>query len=114
MRRALIIILGLLVALVAAFVGLQLLLLADNRLHGPYVTWYNAECQRLADEAHLVGRPEAEIVAVLGPPSFVYDLDSEPGVVRRTYNYAAAGIPFSKFQVHCRDGIVAGLEQFDD
>ncbi len=75
--------------------------------HGLYSTWYNRRCQRLADEANLVGRPEADVVKVLGQPTFTY-LD-------RTYNYAPVRwFPGAKFQVHCENGIVIGLEQFDD
>jgi hypothetical protein len=85
----------------------------DNRAHGPYVTWFNEECQRLVDQAKLIGQPENDIVSVLGPPSYVWDYD-DPGGARKTYNYAPAGIPFSKFQVHCRDGLVVSVEQFDD
>ena len=105
-------------AMLWAFAGGTVLLIAvpflvwlDNRTRGPYVTWYNQRLQRLADEAHLVGRPESDVVPTLGPPSFVWD---DEGGARRTYNYAPAGVPFSKFQVHCRDHVVASLEQFDD
>ncbi|KAJ3058649.1 hypothetical protein HK102_010380 [Quaeritorhiza haematococci] len=73
-------------------VGLVFVLLAmDAASHGPYSTWYNRKCQRLADDAKLIGRPEAEVVEVLGPPTFTY-LD-------RTYNYAPVRwFPTAKFQ----------------
>lgn len=47
--------------------------------HGPYSTWYNRRCQRIADSSRLVGRPEADVVKILGPPAYTY-LDT-------TYNY---------------------------
>ena len=75
--------------------------------HGPYSSWYNRRCQRIADEARLVGKPEADVVKVLGPPTFTY--------LQRTYNYAPIPwFPTAKFQVHCQDGVVIGTEQFDD
>ena len=108
-RTALYLIL-LLLGLLMAF---PFLVWLDNRSHDPYVTWFNRECQRLVDEAKLIRRPEGNIASVLGPPSYVWDYD-DPNGARKTYNYAPAGIPFSKFQVHRRDGIVASVEQFDD
>jgi hypothetical protein len=100
----------LLIGLVIAF---PFLVWFDNRSRGPYVTWFNGECQRLADNAKLIGRPERDIQSVLGAPSYVWDYDDPTGA-RKTYNNAPAGIPFSKFQVHCRGGIVVSVEQFDD
>ncbi len=50
---------------------------ADAFYHGPYTSWYNQECQRLADEAGLVGRPERDVVAILGPPTFHYPGDND-------------------------------------
>jgi len=79
----------------------------DAASHGPYSTWFNWRCQKLADEAGLVGRPEADVMKVLGPPSYTY--------LNRTYNYAPVGwFPTAKFQVHCENGVVIGVEQFDD
>jgi hypothetical protein len=79
----------------------------DAAGHGPYSTWFNRRCQRLTDEAKLVGRPEADVVKVLGPPAYTY-LD-------RTYNYVPVRwFPTARFQVHCENGVVIGVEQFDD
>jgi hypothetical protein len=79
----------------------------DSLGHGPYSTWYNRRCQQLADAAKLVGRPEADVIKVLGPPLYTY-LDT-------TYNYAPVSwLPTAKFQVHCEDGVVVAVEQFDD
>lgn len=84
----------------------------DATGRGPYATWYNHECKRLADEAGLVGKTEREVVAILGPPTFHYAGDNDS---QRTYNYAPWPMfPTAKFQVHCHHGIVTGIEQFDD
>jgi hypothetical protein len=104
---------GVIALVLGSLIAFPILVWIDNRAHGPYVTWYNRECQRLVDKTGLIGRPERDIVTVLGPPSYVWDYDDARGE-RKTYNYAPAGIPFSKFQVHCRGGVVASVEQFDD
>jgi hypothetical protein len=96
-----------------AVVVLQVAIFADALGHGPYTTWYNNKCLRLAQNAQLVGRPETEISAVLGPPSYVWDYGDVSGR-RKTYNYDPLGLATGIFQVHCRDGVVKGLEQFDD
>jgi len=84
----------------------------DALAHGPYATWYNRRCQRIADEAGLVGRPEEVITPLLGRPTSFY---GRPGAVRCTYNYAPFHlVPTAKFQVHCENGIVTAVEQFDD
>jgi hypothetical protein len=62
---------------------------------------------------------------VLGDRTFVYSgwdrWDTKTGerprnaVFSTTYNYAPyRHFPFSKFQVHCRDGIVRAIEFYDD
>jgi hypothetical protein len=97
----------------------------DLVAHGPYVIWYNNYYLNTATRASLIGKPEGEVRRVLGAPTFTYEgwnrwstetgeptADAEYG---RTYNYAPyAWLPFAKFQVHCRDGIVQSVEQFDD
>lgn len=84
----------------------------DAVSHGPYATWYNRKCQRLADDARLVGRPEEDIIGILGPPTFFY---GAKGSREQTYNYAPFSMfPAGKFQVHCQDGIVVSVEQLDD
>lgn len=99
--------------------------LLDVIHHGPYVTWYNKRCQTIATTAGLVGKPEEEVVRVLGEPTSVYeywdavDFDSgepEPGAEETTtFNFAPYSFfPFAKFQVHCRKGKVRSLELFDD
>jgi hypothetical protein len=86
----------------------------DAATHGPYAIWFNGACQRRADEAGLVGRPEKDVISVMGPPTFTYEYESV-GVWTRTYNYAPSGLlPTAKFQVHCQKGIVRSVEQFDD
>lgn len=101
--------------ILAAFgwmVLLATLAVLDARHHGPYATWFNRRCQQLADESRLVGRPEGDIVSILGRPTFHYAGDDDSS---RTYNYAPwPFVPTAKFQVHCRDGIVESVEQLDD
>ncbi len=84
----------------------------DAVCHGPYATWFNRDCQRRANEVGLIGRPEKDVVSVLGTPTFHYAGDDDSD---RTYNYAPWPLfPTAKFQVHCHGGIVTGVEQFDD
>ena len=84
----------------------------DAFCHGPYATWFNRDCQRRANEAGLIGRPEKDVELVLGAPLFHYPGDDDS---HRTYNYVPWPLfPTAKFQVHCHNGIVTGVEQFDD
>lgn len=100
------------VLLAACLVLAVFVAFADAFYHGPYASWYNGECQRLSGEAVLVGKPERDVVAILGPPTFHYPGDNDS---RRTYNYVPWSMfPTAKFQVHCRNGVVTGVEQFDD
>ena len=96
--------------IVMPMIGFTLMIVVpalDAAAHGPYSTWFNPHCQQLADDAKLVGGPESEVIKVLGPPSYTY-LD-------RTYNYVPVRwFPTAKFQVHCKNGVVIGVEQFDD
>jgi hypothetical protein len=104
------------VAVVASLMAVLLPVLKaiDAATHGPYATWFNGACQRRADEAGLVGRPEMDVVSVMGPPTFTYEYEDVDGWTR-TYNYAPCGLlPTAKFQVHCQKGIVVSVEQFDD
>jgi hypothetical protein len=98
----------LVVAVLATLALLGLVLPAlDAASHGPYSTWYNRRCQKIANEAGLVGRPERDVIRVLGAPTYTYGT--------RTYNYAPCPwAPTAKFQVHCEGGFVTGVEQFDD
>jgi hypothetical protein len=101
----------LVVAAVAVFMGVVFPFF-DAACHGPYATWFNRECQRRADAAGLVGRPEKDVAGVLGPPTFFYPGDDD---TQRTYNYAPWPVfPTAKFQVHCHNGVVTSVEQFDD
>jgi hypothetical protein len=69
--------------------------------------------------------PGSPSTIVLGNPTFAdggwdrWDTDTgEPtpdAEYGTTYNYAPYWFfPFSKFQVHCRDGIVQSIELYDD
>jgi hypothetical protein len=107
---------------IATVAGFGILVLTtpvfDAAFHGPYSTWYNQRCQRLADQAHLIGRPEREVLHVLGLATYTYEYPEvypDVGTWTRTYNYAPCPwAPTAKFQVHCQAGIVIGMEQFDD
>jgi hypothetical protein len=102
------------IAAVIMAVLIPVLKAIDAATRGPYATWFNAACQRRADEAGLVGRPETDVVLVMGPPTFTYEYESVGGWTR-TYNYAPSGLlPSAKFQVHCQKGMVMSVEQFDD
>jgi hypothetical protein len=97
----------------------------DALYHGPYATAFNRRCQRLADRAGLVGRPEGKVLQVLGAPTSVWRWWSmvntqtrrpSPGAyLVTTYNYAPCPYTgFGMFQVHCTGGIVRNTEQLDD
>lgn len=93
---------------IAAF--LVVALLAPCVGCGPWITWYNESHRERAIAAGLVGRPEADVERVLGSASSI-----EGRGLGRTFNYhPIPGWPFSKFQVHCMNGVVTGLEMFDD
>jgi hypothetical protein len=90
----------------------------------PYVRRYNERLERLATESRLIDSAEERVQIVLGNPTFIdrgWDRrDSETGdpvpgaEFRTTYNYAPyPSFPFAVFQVHCRDGIVQGIELYD-
>jgi hypothetical protein len=84
----------------------------DAVTHGPYSSWFNQRYQSLANKAQLIGKTESQIIPILGPPTFFYPGDNDS---QRTYNYAPVWYcPTAKFQVHCVNGIVIGVEQFDD
>ena len=105
------------VAILAVLMSILVPVLAgfDAAIHGPFATWFNNDCQRRADEARLIGRSEKDVVMVLGPPTFTYELEDLAGIKTRTYNYAPCSyFPTGKFQVHCQLGVVCALEQFDD
>ena len=55
------------VVAIAAFLLTGFIWGIDALYHGPYATAFNWRCQQLADRAGLVGRPEGEVVQVLGP-----------------------------------------------
>jgi hypothetical protein len=73
----------------------------------PYGSWYLDSCLRRSEEASLVGRPEADVARVLGPPTYVRDHD-DPSVRERTYVYEPGLGSSSLFEVNCRNGIVKG------
>jgi hypothetical protein len=51
-------------------------------MHGPYALWFNHDCQRRADEAGLIGRPERDVISVLGQPTFIYEFNNSAGTRR--------------------------------
>ena len=98
----------------------------ENASQGPYTTWFNHHLMDKATSAALVGRPESEVESVLGSASEIHTYEhntrtaADGGVeftdpMARTFNYYPLPFwPFSKFQVHCHNGVVTGLEMFDD
>ncbi len=104
------------IAVVAFLFGVirPIYLVFDAVGHGPYTRAFNRRCQQMADDAHLIGRPEADVIAVLGEPTSTYEYGDWDDVPLRTFNYAPSLIFLGKFQVHCRKGVVRNLEQMDD
>ena len=100
-------------AVLGIWMTIQVVLVIDASVHGPYCTWYNNDCLRLSMRASLVGRPESDVKSVLGKSSSVWEYD-QPSGRTRTYNYAPSAADVGMFQVHCRGGKVVLLEQFDD
>jgi hypothetical protein len=93
--------------------------------NNPYVRQYNERLERISMESRLVGAPEERVRIVLGNPTYIdsgWDRwDTKTGEPTpeaefgTTYNYAPYWFfPFAKFQVHCRDGVVQGIELYDD
>jgi hypothetical protein len=56
------------VVVVAVIMGVLLPALhaIDAMEHGPYARAFNQRCQWLANQAGLVGRPESDVVKILG------------------------------------------------
>lgn len=93
---------------------------------GPYTRWFNQQMNGRATAAGLVGQPEAKVEVVLGrpsndytyPASYILNGDggrSPVGAAVHTFDYYPYPLlSFSKFQVHCHDGVVTSLELFDD
>jgi hypothetical protein len=98
--------------LVMALVGVVLAVVLppiDAFFHGPLARRFNQRYQQIADQARLVGRPEADVVTYLGAPTYIDASDRDV-----TYNYAPISwLPTGKFQVHCSKGIVVAVEQLD-
>ena len=95
----------------------------ENMNQGPYTTWFNHRLMAKATLAALVGQPESEVERVLGSASEIHTYEHETRTAidgrvevidpaARTFNYYP--LPFSKFQVHCHNRVVTGLEMFDD
>jgi hypothetical protein len=104
------------VALVALFFGIvrPAFFIVDAWGHGPYTRRYNRECYRLAEEAQLVGRPEADIIAILGPPTKFWDYEGDGGTMRTYEYFPTPPFPRGIFQVQCSSGIVTRLEELVD
>lgn len=109
----------LLVALLLAIGGV-----VEAGRRGPYTKWYNQHLRQLALDARLQGSHETRVADVLGLPSNIMEFwdvrDSSGNPAQgahliRTYEYYPYPyLPFSKFQVHCTEGIVRTLEMYDD
>jgi hypothetical protein len=95
---------------------------------GPYTRWFNERLMARAQADGLIGKPATSVEPLLGPADEVQDytngyiisadggvVDAHPPRKIRTFNYYPyPHISFSNFQVHCTEGIVTGLEMFDD
>ena len=89
-------------------------LFADAYFHGPVTRAYDMGLQRVADGARLVGKTEAEAIAILGKPTEIwkYDLGQGPTV---TLAYSPSELAGSAtFQVHCRGGVVKKVSRKPD
>lgn len=106
-------------------VGAPLLVCADVASLGPYTVSFNHRMKERAERAGLIGQPQERVEAVMGAASFVYDYPAPMivgpagarvvGKAGRTFDYYPYPfLPVSKFQVHCHEGVVTGLEMFDD
>jgi hypothetical protein len=110
--------------IIAAALLVACLWVFDAFTHGPYATFFNHRCQRLAEQARLVGGPESKVVKVLGTPTWIWkywssiDTTGNPSAGAHftvTYNYAPCPLAASGlFQVHCINGVVKAIELFDD
>ncbi|MGV3620584.1 MAG: hypothetical protein ACO1OB_07190 [Archangium sp.] len=93
----------------AAFIVWSVLAI-DVKNAGPWTRSFNYRLEATAKAAGLIGRPESDVEVVLGSASYVY-----VHAGGRTFNYwPLPGLPSKQFQVHCREGVVTGLELFDD
>jgi hypothetical protein len=72
-----------------------------------YDSWYLHSCTLNAKEAALEGRPEKDVVSVLGQPSYTKPR-SEFESSDRIYVYES-GVGSSIFEVSCKQGIVKGF-----
>lgn len=96
----------------------------ETARRGPYTRWYNQQLRQRALDARLPGSPETRVGDVLGSPDNIMEfwevLDASGHPAKgahfvRTYEYYPYPfLPFSKFQVHCTEGIVRTLEMYDD
>ena len=112
--------------LLCAFVGAIAfgLMIWECASLGPYTSWFNNRLLSRAESAHLVGASQDLVEKALGKPDNVMqfwevlgpDKSSAPGAkFVTTFEYFPYPfLPFSKFQVHCVDGLVRTLERFDD
>ena len=114
------------VAVVAVIMSILVSLLkaVDAANHGPYTISFNRRCQELADRAGLVGRPESDVVRVLGEPTSLWrswsqwypnGRPADGAYLITIYNYSPCSfLPCGKFQVGCVGGVVTSTEQLDD
>ena len=89
-----------------------LYLISDAEFGGPLTRAFQERYLRVSIEANLVGRPEADIVAVLGSPTSISEFQefllSRP---TRVYRYAPSWSTAGSFQVVCHAGVVSGVRE---
>lgn len=92
----------------------RIYLVLGEMCHEPYARAFNGKYQRISDQAHLIGRPEADVIAVLGTPRRVHNHDARNGIPVRTFQYTHSSGCSGGFHVHCQKGVVRHMEQIDD
>ncbi len=83
-----------------------LYLVLDAEVNGPYSRSYKQHLQQVADAAHLIGRPEADIIPILGEPSRIGQVIIEEGEAQVTFYNPSSLSDRSSFGVACQRGIV--------
>ena len=85
----------------------------DFMIGGPYLTTFTLKYQNIAMDAKLVGRPEKDIVAILGSPAEIKVRNQ--GSSEKTYVYAPVSyFPLGAVEVQCSQGVVVSIDPWDD
>ncbi len=85
----------------------------DFMIGGPYLSTFSLIYQNIAIDASLLGRPENDVVPVLGTPTGIRVYDQNSG--RKAYLYAPVYyFPLGAVYIQCNNGIVVAIEPWDD